>query len=483
VSRRTVADVVVDGLKRAGTPGLFVADGASHPLLDTARAADLTVARACGETAACVMAAVAGDLVEAPGAVLIQSPDRAVSSAIERAVVDRAPMIVLADRHPGDAVPGKAALGVTPESAAHWIAHAARLAATPPRGPVLLAVPAEVARQQALPLATSCRPDPLPAPAADALGAAARLLAGASRPLLLAGAHCRSADVQQWVRALVEALPAPILVTCRAKGALPDPHPLMLGVLGSESEGVDERLLKLADLVVGLGLDALEPVPEAWRSTAPVLAIGPPQALGDRAPAVEVTGDIAVVIEELAPRLRERERADWDVAQLDRLRRERAAAGAGTDAARARREIVRLTREATPAGTIATVDAGPHLADVAAPWHVVAPRELLASGRSAAGFALPAALAARVVHPDRHIVCFIDADGLAAAAGELETAMRLGGPLIVVVIGSGASGTVDPIQLARDAHLEAFSVESAAQFAQALSRAMRSGEPTLIARQ
>jgi acetolactate synthase I/II/III large subunit len=480
VSRSTVGDVIVDGLKRAGTPALFAAVGGSHPLLDAARAADLSVTLASGETAACVMAAVSGDLVEAPGAVLIRSANRAVSAAVERAVVDRAPTIVLVDHHSGDGISGKAVLGVTPESAAHWIAHAARLSATHPRGPVLLKMPAEVARRQALPLATSCRPDPLPAPAVDALGVAARLLAGASRPLLLAGAHCRGGGVQHWVRALVETLPAPMLVTYRAKGALPDPHPLMLGVLGSESAGVDERLLKLADLVVGLGLDALEPVPEPWQSTAPVLAIGPPQTLADWAPTVEVTGDIAIVIEELAPRLRDRERADWDVAQLDRLRRERSAVGALTDAARATREVVRLAREATPAGTIATVD-GTHLADVAAAWHVVAPSELLASGWSAAGFALPAALAARVVHPDRHIVCFIDADGLEAAAGELETAMRLGGPLIVVVFGSGASGTVDPIQLARDAHLEAFSVESAAQFAQALSRAMRSGEPTLIA--
>jgi acetolactate synthase I/II/III large subunit len=232
---------------------------------------------------------------------------------------------------------------------------------------------------------------------------------------------------------------------------------------------------------VWLGLDALEPVPEPWRSTVPVLAIGPPETLGDRAPTVEVAGDIAIVIEELAPRLRDRERADWDVAQLDRLRRERAAAGAGTDAARARREIVRLAREATPVGTIATADAGPHVADVAAAWHAVAPRELLVSSWSAPGFALPAAIAARVVHPDRRVVCFTGAGGLSAAAGELETATQLGGPLVVIVFDTGATGSIDAVQLARDAHLDAFSIESTAQWGQALSRAMRSEDPTLIA--
>jgi acetolactate synthase-1/2/3 large subunit len=481
VSRSSVADVVVDGLKRAGSPQLFgVVGGDRHPLLDSARARDLPVTLASGETAACIMAAVAGDLVEAPGAALVESPTPEVGAAVERAAADRAPMIVLTGRHPGAGLAGKASLSAAPESAAHWIAHAARLAATSPRGPVHLEISADVARRQALPLATSCRPDRLPPPAPDALEAAAGLLAGASRPLLLAGAHCRGGDVQQWVRALVEALPAPMLVTYRAKGTLPDPHPLMLGVL--EGEGVDERLLKLADLVVGLGLDALEPGPGPWRSTVPVLGIGPPGVLGDWVPAVEVTGDIAVILEELAPRLRDRERADWDVAELDRLKRRRSSAPAATDAARARREIVRIAREATPAGTIAVVDGGSHLADVAAGWHAVAPRELLASSwRAAPGFALPAAIATRVVRPDRRVVCFTGADGLATTASELETATRLGGPLVVIVLDGGEPGAADPIQLARSVRLDAFSADSGARFSEALSRAMRSGEPALIA--
>ena len=73
MSRPTVADIVVDGLGRAGTPGLFCAgaESASSPLSAAARAAKLPVTRASGDTAACVMAAVSGDLVEAPGAVLV----------------------------------------------------------------------------------------------------------------------------------------------------------------------------------------------------------------------------------------------------------------------------------------------------------------------------------------------------------------------------------------------------------------------------
>ena len=433
-----------------------------------------------GETAACLMAAVTGDLVDAPGAVLVGSGPGATAAIVgaEHARADRAPMILLTEHHRGEISACKASLRVAAESAAHWIAHATRLAAAEPRGPVHLDIRSEVGRRPALPLATSCRPDPLPAPDPGALDAAARLLAGASRPLLLAGLHCRSTSVQPWVRALAEALPAPMLATRRAKGALPDPHPLMLGVLGGD--GVDERLLKRADLIVGLGLDALELLPGPWWSTVPVLSVGPPKALDDWTPALEVVGEVAIVLEELAPRLRDRERADWDVAELDRLKRERSASGAGQ--ALGRRGMIRIAREATPAGTIAAVDAGPHLMDVVVGWDAVAPREfLVSSARASAGFALPAAIAAHLVHPDRRIVCFTGTEGLTAAGNELETATRLGAPIVVVGFGVGASDPSDLVRLAESFQVKAFVADSEVRFSEAVSRALRAAGPTLIA--
>src|SRR5439155_1644366 len=218
---------------------------------------------------------------------------------------------------------------------------------SPSRGRVHIDRGADVAGRAVVPLATSCRPDVLPYPDAEALDRAAVALSGASRPLLLAGIHCRSDDAAQWLRAFAEALPAPLLATARAKGALPDPHPLMLGVLGVA--GVEERVLSRADLIVAIGLDALEPVPAPCWSTRPVLAFGPAPMPDGRGPAVHVPGDVGVVIEELAERLRDKPRADWDVAELDRLRREGAARNTG-DGLAAR--VVRLARETTPAGTI-----------------------------------------------------------------------------------------------------------------------------------
>jgi len=472
--RTTAADVVVDGLRRAGTPRVIgvARERADLPILDAARAAGLPVVLAAGETGACAIAAVTGDLVDAPGAVVIG--EKATVSAATLGMLGGAPVILITSSHPS-AMPGcKETLRMESESAAHRIAHAARLAMAEPRGPVHLDIPFDVARRAAVPLATSCRPDPLPYPAGEALDRAARALSDASRPLLLAGAHCRSSDAAPWLRAFVEALPAPLVTTARAKGALPDPHPLMLGVLGIT--GVEERLLGRADLVVAIGLDALEPVQPCW-SAAPVIVFGPAAASDGRGPAVQVLGEVGAIVEELAIRLRDKPRADWDVAELDRLRREGAIRSAG-DASDAR--LVRLAREATPAGTIAAVDAGALYACVATSWHATAPREFLApSDLATPGFALPAAIAAHLVHPDRRVVCFTGT-GEPAAASELETAVRIGARVVIVAFALGGPDASPLMRLAQSLALPASAVDSEARFVQALGRALAAEGPSLI---
>jgi acetolactate synthase I/II/III large subunit len=326
-----------------------------------------------------------------------------------------------------------------------------------------------------LPVAASCRPDQLPAPDPGTLDASARLLARASRPLLVAGSHCRAPAVAPWIRALAEALPAPLLATLRGKGALPDPHPLMLGVLGDDP--LVARLVARADLIVELGIDEREPA--AWPPTVPRLALGP-LALGERAPTLAVAGELAVVLEELAPRLRDRERADWDVAELDRVKRELGAEPAGEPRARRRRAVVRLAREATPAGTLATLDAGPHLADVAAAWQAVAPREFLTS-TAPMGFAVAAAVAAYLVHPARRVVGFTGVDGVMASIGEIETAVRLGTPMTLVVFVDGGPDASEAMRAARASGATAVAVADEPQFAAALAHALHGSGPALIA--
>jgi acetolactate synthase-1/2/3 large subunit len=255
----------------------------------------------------------------------------------------------------------------------------------------------------------------------------------------------------------------------------------MHGVLGP---GGDEApLLGRADLIVALGLDAIEVSPGPWMTTAPLLHVAPSPAAGEwYRPVVVVAGDIALAIAELAPRLAGRTRADWDVAELDRLKRSvRPRLGAAVGRLTPPR-VAALAREATEAGTIATLDAGPHAAALASAWDAVAPGEFVASyGPATAGFALPAAIAAHLVHPERRTICFTGGTGFRAALSELPTAIRLRAPMVVVAIADGSSDAPELVRMGQRFAVPSVAADSEASFVEALAKALRTDGPALIA--
>ena len=473
MSRSTVAAVLADGLARAGTRRLFAAPGASAALVEAARAHGLTVVDVAGATAACVMAAVTGELDEAPGAAAVSLAGgvAAVVDGAAHASRDRAPAIIISDAaaDAGLLEPvTKASLVPDAASAGHWIAHAAQLAMGPPRGAVHLAVRPEIADASTLPVATSCRRAPLAAAPAATLDALASVIAAAARPMIVAGLEVGEDDAK-WLRALAETLPAPVLCTAKGKGALPDPHPLALGLLAAE-----HPLAGRADLVVALGVDAVEVSPGAWPGTA-TAHVGRSAAVGGLyRPVVEVIADIGLVIEELAPRLRDRVRADWDVAEVDRIKRAPRARAADAPGL-ARRRVVEIAREATPAGTMATLDV-----PLAEAWQAVGPRELLIpNGVATPGFALPAALAAALAREGRRVVAIGGAAGILAMAAELRTAARLGAPVVIVALDpEGAT-----LEAARGAGLAAWSARDETGFRMAFGHAWSAGRPALVAAQ
>ncbi len=159
----------------------------------------------------------------------------------------------------------------------------------------------------------------LPPPDPRALDRAAELIRAASRPAVVVGLQCCPDDAA-WLRAFAEALPAPVLTTSQAKEALSEAHPLALGIFtGSEH---DDAVLGRADLIVTFGLDPMELNPRRWPYPALVVCLArTPHSGFPVTPLVEVVGDLALILEELAPRLKGQTQADWDMWELDRLKK------------------------------------------------------------------------------------------------------------------------------------------------------------------
>jgi acetolactate synthase-1/2/3 large subunit len=524
----TVADLLVDGLVRAEVPRIFGVPGGGSNLevLEAARARGLPFVLCHQEWAACIMAAVTGELTGRPGAVLstLGPGVTATATGLAHARLDRSPLIYISDRHPAGVLDfsshqyldhaghvgpiTKGTITVGADSASHWIAHAVQLALAEPRGPVHLDLPADVAGQRAIPAAASVTPAPIPPPDESAVEQASRMIRAAKRPLVIAGLGCRPADAK-WLQAFAEALPAPVLTTYKAKGAIPDPHPLALGIFTGGA--LEEPLVKRADLIIAFGLDTVELIPRRWSYSAPVLSLTRCPAADPRlrapgggayfTPALEVVGDLAAILEDLAPRIvPQGTESDWDVAAVDRIRRERLAALEVAVGGLAPYRVAQMTRELTAAGSIASVDAGAHMFPATAYWQALEPGELLISnGLATMGFALPAAIAAQLVHPDRRVVCFTGDGGLMMVAAELETVARLRLPIMIVVFNDAALSLIEVKQeqkgfegvsmryagpdlpaLARAFGLRAFTATDEATLSQALIAAQTAPGPAFI---
>ena len=471
----TVADVVADGLARAGTTRVCVVAGDrdSEPLVEAVGRRGLVVVRVERADVACVMAAVSGLRSGTPGAAVIGGDVGGAAGGLAYASFNRAPAIVIDAGGPVHTYGGesmtKAELAVTCASAAHWIAHACQLAMTEPWGPVRLDVPSPTAVAATLPVATSCRPAPLPPPDPSALDAAVGLLEASERTLVVAGRWCRSESDAAWMRAFTEARPAPVLATPNARGVMPDPHPLLIGIL--DAGGPERALLASGDLIVAVGVDPGE-APQ-WPSKTSVLEltpVGPESPSDDR---VAVIGEIGLILEELAPRLRNRRSAEWDVARLHALKQ---AAWAPPVAPRelAAYRVVETARRLTPAGTVAVFEHGEISRHAARAWRAVAPGECLISTEAATeGFAVITAAAAQVAHPEPRVVCFTDAGAIRRAPAHLTTVAALGLPVLIVVVADDAPLTAPP-------DFRSFAATSIASVAGAFEAMLGAGGPAIL---
>ena len=271
------------------------------------------------------------------------------------------------------------------------------------------------------------------------------MLGEARRPVVVAGvgtrAHGRAVahDVALALAELGRRTNVPILTTYKARGIVSDRADFSAGVMtGATIEG---PVLDAADLIIGVGLDPVELIPAPWAYHAGVVLIGSwpvddSSFFGSSLHGEVVGGatDLAALVHELGAVLSTTWARDagqqFRRAALDEL----TAAVPAATGAMTPLDVVRIARAAAPASAIATVDAGAHMLLAVPFWEVDEPGTMLISnGLATMGFALPAAIAAALVEPDRHVMCFTGDGGLGMTLAELETLSRLDLPVVVVV--------------------------------------------------
>lgn len=491
-----------------GLPG----GGSNLDVIGAAEREGMRFVLAHSETAAAIMAGTYAELTNTPTAcVVTRGPGAAsVVNGVAQAYLDRQPLIVITDSvsieeaarisHQrldqaalfGPVSKWSGTLGF--EQPGACVAAALRLAAGGRPGPVHLSLD---------PGAAGDRPPEPHGPDVKSLASMARardLIAFSRRPVILLGVGAVAAAGP--VRAWLNGCRAPILLTYKARGIVPDSWPSVAGTLTGGTRAAESGLLAQADLIVAVGVDAVELLPGPWVYPAPVVSLNRWAADSPFFEAQEeLVGDLGRLLADLRFPA-----ANWPAAYgavvsaavRKALRADDPALPDGVAAGPV--YLAELVQELSPPDAIATVDAGAHMLAVMPTWKTCRPGELLiSSGLATMGYALPAAVATALARPGRRVVCFVGDGGLGMVLAELETLCRYDLPVTVVVFDDaslslirvkqatgqgGASatdyGTIDFAGVATAAGLHAQRVTDPSDLRSALWRALECTGPSLV---
>jgi acetolactate synthase-1/2/3 large subunit len=299
---------------------------------------------------------------------------------------------------------------------------------------------------------------PAPPPPADAamVTAAAKALLDAQRPVVIAGNGVRIAQGYEPLRGLAEAAGLPLATTAAGKGCFAETHSLALGVFGTFGTEAANACVAEADLILAVGTK-LGPSDTAWenrdlldptRQTLIQIDIEPRNASWTFPAEHVLLGDAAQVLRQLRDAVGDDgARRKAGEARVAKWRRDKGYFDqpgyfADDTPILPQRAIGELMR-ALPDNAIVTCDAGENRIMMT---HFYQTKQaggfLQAAGSGPMGFAIPAALAAKLVHPDRPVVAVCGDGGFAMTMNGLMTGIEQDIPIIVVVFNNKALGWV-----------------------------------------
>ncbi|HEU4366992.1 MAG TPA: acetolactate synthase large subunit [Methylomirabilota bacterium] len=326
----------------------------------------------------------------------------------------------------------------TPAVVAEVVRKAFKLAESEKPGACHVELPEDVAEERADGAPLSTERARRPSPDRPALLAAARLIEEASSPLIFAGNGVIRGRAARELRALAWSHGIPVVHTFMAAGSMPYDDDLCLLSAGLQARDYVSCGFERADLIVAVGYDPVEYAPRFWNAdrTKRIVHIDftPAEVDSFYQPAVEVVADVREALE----RLNDLVKGQKDPSPYQVLRRvilERLDEGAAADTFPLKpQRILRELRAVMGRRDILVSDVGTHKLWVARAFPAYEPNTVLISnGLAAMGFALPAAIAAKLVHRERAVVAVSGDGGFLMNCQELETARRLGVAVVNVI--------------------------------------------------
>jgi acetolactate synthase-1/2/3 large subunit len=510
---RTLHDA---GVRHAfGHPGGEVVE-----LIEGLRAEGIRFVLTRHETTAAFMADATGHFTGTPGVCVATLGPGATNlvTGMAQSQLDRSPVIALTGQLPSSrydiVTHQKLDLGavfapvtkwharVQPDNVSAVAARAVRVATRHRPGPVHLEVASDVSGREATDARsfTTDAPDAPGGVSPTAVAAAADALLASQRPVLLVGLDALSDAVVEPLLDLSESWSIPTIVAPKAKGVIPEDHPLFLGTIEMLGTSRLFDLLDDCDVVVMVGMDPVE-FDRDWTATAAVVHVGPlPNDDLYFDAAIEVVGPVDEAVAAIRDALGNASPI-WDPDEISGLRSSFLEFINPPVDGLAAQEVLRRLRIELDRDALVTCDVGQNKSVTGQCWPAYSPRTFfMSNGISSMGYGLPAAMALKLAAPDRQVACILGDGGFGMYLGELETAVRERLGIVIMVLadaeltqirmnqsrrGFESTGTtftsIDYVGLARSLGADGREVSTAQASTDAIRWAIGRDLPTVIA--
>ncbi|HLT90703.1 MAG TPA: acetolactate synthase large subunit [Woeseiaceae bacterium] len=340
-----------------------------------------------------------------------------------------------------------------PDTIPEIVRKAVRLARTEKPGAVHIELPEDIASRETAEKPMTPRRFRRSVPDDKAVDRAFELLKKAQRPVILAGNGCIRKRASKQLRLFCEKTGIGVISTFMAKGCVDMDADYCLYTIGLGTKDLISLAIDEADLVIALGFDMVEYHPMLWNPGRDKRIIHadflPAEIDASYHPEVELIGDLAHTLWMLNERVaRAGADLEFDLERQRELRRrmwEDIAEHADDDTVGSIRPQKALwdVRQVLGREDILLSDVGAHKMWVARHYHCHEPNTcLIPNGFSSMGFALPGAIAASLVHPDRKVLAVCGDGGFLMNVQEMETARRLGVKLVAMIWEDGGYGLI-----------------------------------------
>lgn len=276
--------------------------------------------------------------------------------------------------------------------------------------------------------------------------AAASMISYAKNPVILAGSSVIRSHATEMLTKFAEKLKLPVINTMMAKGAIPFDNPYSMWTVGIPMDDYQTKMLEKASLVIAIGYDIIEYAPAKWHmSNADIIHIDtmPADINKNYQPEVEVVGNIPDALERIMDKAARLQEPVSFLNLRKRMVEEYESYAQDLSYPVKPQKALIDCRRVMDKDDIVISDVGANKVWIARHYNCYKPNTcIISNGFATMGLAVPGAIAAKLVHPDRKVLAITGDAGFMMNCQEFETAHRLGTNFVTLIFNDRSYGLI-----------------------------------------